>query len=76
MVYRRACEISIEFFSLQLKEQNLLQGDVIDGFDRGRVTVATSMDLSKPCDCVNHNIFGGEIKLNEVSSIDNSWIQS
>lgn len=51
-------------------------GDVVDGFDSGKVTVATFMDLSKAFDCVNHEILVAKLQHYGVSSIDKSWIKS
>ena len=51
-------------------------GDIIDGFDRGKVTVATFMDLSKAFDCVNHEILLAKLEHYGLNSIDKNWVKS
>ena len=51
-------------------------GDIIDGFDRNEVTVATYMDLSKAFDCVNHDILLAKLEHYGVNSVVRNWINS
>ena len=66
------------FQALRNTEHALLKftGDVVDGFDSGKPTVATFMDLSKAFDCVNHEILIAKLQHYGVSSIDKTWIKS
>ena len=50
--------------------------DILKLFDQKKVAIATSMDLSKAFDCVDHNILLSKLKRYIIHEIPLQWINS
>ena len=50
--------------------------DILKLFDQKKVAIATFMDLSKPFDCVDHNILLSKLKRYGIHETALQWINS